>query len=375
MNDLVALFFSSKDGIAEEDRKPKANQNSHSNSTSMKCAAALLTASLLASGALGIYPPPANIDYDDDTGDLVTIQSSKQEGLSDVDVAAVNSPKGYALKDFSDTKKDTGSSSEDSKKHGADTSLGSPFYPFYLSISMIFVSEIGDKTFLIAAIMAMRYPRMVVFSAASSALIIMTILSGAIGHVLPQILSPKLTRSAAAVLFLVFGYKLLREGLSVEKGQGVEEELVEVEEEIAAIELHELSSDMEKGGSSRGAGAGNGSSSTSEASEKQNLDWKARAKNLVYYVSSPVWFQTFSMTFLGEWGDRSQITTVAMAAGADWKMVMLGGSVGHAICTLMAVLVGQYISTKISLRAILLGGSVAFFIFSGLYGYTAIYDE
>ena len=97
-----------------------------------------------------------------------------------------------------------------------------------------------------------------------------------------------------------------------------------------------------------------------------------QGKEFSLLVSSPVWFQTFSMTFLGEWGDRSWITTVVMAAGADWEMVMLGGSVGHAICTLMAVLVGQYISTKISLRAILLGGSVAFFIFSDLYGYTAI---
>ena len=341
----------------------------------MKCSPALLTASLLLSGALAVYPPPANIDYSDDSGDLVTIQNNKPdavggvESATNVDLTGANSPKGYALKEFDDSKKDKSTDSKKTVKNEKNdttdnNSLTSPFYSFYLSISMIIVSEIGDKTFLIAAIMAMRYPRMVVFSAASSALIIMTILSGAIGHVLPQVLSPTLTRAAAAVLFLVFGFNLLREGLTVEKGQGVEEELAEVEEEIAAVELYEISSNIEKGEASNG---------TADSAEKQ-LHWKSKMKNLAFYVSSPVWFQTFSMTFLGEWGDRSQITTIAMAAGADWEMIILGGCIGHAICTLIAVLVGQYVSTKISLRTILLGGSFAFFIFSGLYGYAAIYE-
>lgn len=338
----------------------------------MKCSSALLAASLLLSGAIAIYPPPANIDYSDDTGDLVTIQNSKPgavggvESATNIDLTGTNSAKGYALKEFDDSKKDKSAGSKNTGKNESSdsNSLTSPFYSFYLSISMIVVSEIGDKTFLIAAIMAMRYPRMVVFSAASSALIVMTILSGAIGHVLPQLLSPKLTRAAAAVLFLVFGVNLLREGLSVEKNQGVEEELAEVEEEIAAVELYELSSNIEKGE------AGDGTTAATE----QPVEWKAKLKNLAFYISSPVWFQTFSMTFLGEWGDRSQITTIAMAAGADWEMIILGGCVGHAICTLIAVLVGQYVSTKISLRTILLGGSFAFFIFSGLYGYAAVYE-
>ncbi len=46
------------------------------------------------------------------------------------------------------------------------------------SFSMIILSELGDKTFLFAAIMAMKYPRMAVFSGAATALGLMTILSG-----------------------------------------------------------------------------------------------------------------------------------------------------------------------------------------------------
>lgn len=49
---------------------------------------------------------------------------------------------------------------------------------FLASLSVILVSEVGDKTFFIAAIMAMRHPRLVVFAGAIGALGLMTVLSG-----------------------------------------------------------------------------------------------------------------------------------------------------------------------------------------------------
>lgn len=307
----------------------------------------VLSTCLLLTGVLAIYPPPDSIkNIDSSDSSLVTIQND----LGDFQSKNGDSiAQGYAVKEG----KSSSLKGDDEKN---DDSL-SGIYSLYLSISMIIVSEIGDKTFLIAAIMSMRHPRMVVLSAAASALVLMTILSGLIGHVLPTLLSPKLTRTAAAILFFVFGINLFREGLSVDKNAGVEEELQEVEEEIAAVELNELSNDL-------------------EANEKKNeeSDFKSKLKNIVSYISSPVWFQTFSMTFLGEWGDRSQITTIAMAAGSDWFMVILGGSLGHFLCTALAVVAGQFVSTKISLRTILFGGSIAFFIFSGLYGYSALYE-
>lgn len=51
-------------------------------------------------------------------------------------------------------------------------------HAFVASLSVIVVSELGDKTFFIAAIMAMKYPRLTVFIGAIGALALMTILSG-----------------------------------------------------------------------------------------------------------------------------------------------------------------------------------------------------
>lgn len=59
---------------------------------------------------------------------------------------------------------------------------------FVASLSVILVSEIGDKTFFIAAIMAMRHPRITVFGGAISALALMTILSGRSETILTKVI-------------------------------------------------------------------------------------------------------------------------------------------------------------------------------------------
>ena len=53
---------------------------------------------------------------------------------------------------------------------------------FASSFLMILTAEIADKTFFIACIMAMRYNRLIVFSGAWGALVLMTFLSCALGH-------------------------------------------------------------------------------------------------------------------------------------------------------------------------------------------------
>lgn len=63
---------------------------------------------------------------------------------------------------------------------------------------------------------------------------------------------------------------------------------------------------------------------------------------------SPIWVQCFTLTFLAEWGDRSQIATIALAAAKDPYGVTLGGIVGHGLCTALAVAGGRLMATRIS---------------------------
>ena len=70
------------------------------------------------------------------------------------------------------------------------------------------------------------------------------------------------------------------------------------------------------------------------------------------------------MTFLAEWGDRSQLTTIILGAREDPAGVIVGGILGHAMCTGLAVIGGRLIATKISVKTVTIIGGVVFLIFA-----------
>ena len=103
-------------------------------------------------------------------------------------------------------------------------------HAFVASISVIIVSELGDKTFFIAAIMAMRHPRLTVFSGAIAALGLMTVLSVFLGYA-TTVIPRKYTFYISTALFAIFGLKMLKEGYDMDADEG-QEELEEVQAEL-----------------------------------------------------------------------------------------------------------------------------------------------
>jgi hypothetical protein len=90
---------------------------------------------------------------------------------------------------------------------------GPGFYGGFVSgIGMIIATEIGDKTFFIAAIMAMQYSRTVVFGGAISALAVMTVLSAALGFALPNVLPRQYTHYLGAVSMLMIIHLVHKQG-------------------------------------------------------------------------------------------------------------------------------------------------------------------
>lgn len=249
-----------------------------------------------------------------------------------------------------------------------------PLHSLFLAFTMILVSEIGDKTFLVACLMAMRHDRLLVFSAAYGALVAMTVLSAVLGHAVPTLIPKWLTNFLASGLFLVFGIKMLLEARNIDPNEGVSEEMKEVEQELEEKEHEALRRSRRRssvspyilesgrGGIRKGRSDGRlpspPDSPISESSSRSGSPSRrptlqsiaAGVNNLFSLLLSPAWVQTFVMTFLGEWGDRSQIATIAMAAGSDYWWVTAGALGGHAICTGVAVLGGKAIAGKVSLR-------------------------
>jgi len=246
---------------------------------------------------------------------------------------------------------DSASNSVDSAVNGAVVSKGF-LDAFFSSFGLILVSEIGDETFIIAALMAMQHPRMTVFAGAFGALVIMTVLSTGLGIVLPSLISRQTVRKFAFVLYTAFGLRLLWIAYKTDSKEGVEEEIKDVEAQLG--ERQNLRKLKQRIGDSPGG-------DDEDANEKlKRFGVKPALKSMFENVLDPVFLEALILTFLAEWGDRSQLATIALATHYNAVGVTIGGILGHCICTAGAVTGGKMLAMKISPRPVALFGGITF---------------
>jgi Ca2+/H+ antiporter, TMEM165/GDT1 family len=197
------------------------------------------------------------------------------------------------------------------------------FTAFTAGLTLITAAELGDKTFFISLCLAMRYPRRWVFIGAMAALVAMTVISVVMGQVL-SLLPAQVTRMGVIGLFIFFGIKLLFDAYKMPPTQGVTCESDAEQEAIAAVN-----------------------------------DVNLRQSSIFGILS-----KTAVMTFLAEWGDRTQIATASLAAKYDAIGVTVGAIIGHAICAVIAVVGGQFIAGRLSERLVTAVGGLLFLIFA-----------
>lgn len=220
-------------------------------------------------------------------------------------------------------------------------------HAFIASVSVIIVSELGDKTFFIAAIMAMRHPRLTVFVGAITALGLMTILSVVFGWA-ATIIPRAYTYYISTALFAIFGLKMLKEGYYMSANEA-QEEFEEVQSDLRKRE-----DEYEK----------EASASLVQDPESGVIRKSVKPAKTILSLISRIFIQAFTLTFLAEWGDRSQLTTMILATREDVIGVTVGGILGHALCTGLAVVGGRFIAQKISVRTVTLIGGVVFLLFA-----------
>ena len=184
---------------------------------------------------------------------------------------------------------------------------------------LIFFSEIGDKTFFIAVLLSLQQPRSTVFAGTFGALATMSVISVAIGRLLheadellPFTSDVPWDDYAAVALLLFFGVRTLQDA-SVPKA---EEEQEGAKEAVAELSF---------------------------------ADGRALAA-----VAS-----TFALVFAAEWGDKSFLATIALAAASDPLGVTAGAVVGHATATALAVAGGSLLSDYVNEKVVAyVGGSL-----------------
>merc|ERR1719310_587301 len=203
---------------------------------------------------------------------------------------------------------------------------------FSSSFFMILATELGDETFIIAAVMAMRHPKLTVLGGALSALYFMTVLSAVLGVVLPNLISERTVHNCATVLYTFFGCRLMYIGAKGEE-EDMDEEYEETESKLKDVETKKA---------------------------------KSAIRRALANVCTPIFLEAGILTFLAEWGDRSQIATITLAAHLNPVGVIFGAIVGHTICTSLAVFGGEWLGKRISSRVVAFGGGVLFLLFAVL---------
>ncbi len=168
------------------------------------------------------------------------------------------------------------------------------------TFALLFLAEMGDKTQLMAMTLAHRYRVLPVVIGSFGAFLLLNLLAVAVGEGVARLVPRNLVLIAAGVLFLVFAYLSWR----------VEDD------EDAATDRHT--------GSGRAIAA------------------------------------SFTLIFVAELGDKTQLAMIAMAAesGSLWS-VLLGGTAALWSVTLLAVVFGSRVlrrfpKTKVQKAAALL---------------------
>ena len=181
---------------------------------------------------------------------------------------------------------------------------------FGSSLTAITLAELGDKTFFMALILAVRHRARWVFIGAFGALTAVTLISLGLGYGLRELLPQAVVPWLAAVLFLVFGLKLLLDA------QG-----------MAADSARE------------------------EAAEAEEVVNAAETRHALTTAWAVIW-ESFALVFVAELGDRTQFTTISLATVPAFTFagLLAGTLLGHALVTWLAVGASKWIGPRVDER-------------------------
>jgi len=80
----------------------------------------------------------------------------------------------------------------------------------------------------------------------------------------------------------------------------------------------------------------------------------------------------FSMIFLSEWGDKTQIASALFATEYDPRMVFLGVMIALFALTVMAIFLGRYLSQRIDRKAITRAAGIVFLLIGLSFLFSAV---
>jgi putative Ca2+/H+ antiporter (TMEM165/GDT1 family) len=177
---------------------------------------------------------------------------------------------------------------------------------------VIFLLELPDKTALATVMLATRHRAVPVFSGVAAAFFVQSLVAVIAGSLL-SLLPREPVRIGAGVLFIVMAALVARRSLAEERRA----------EEIAVA--------------------------------RQEARWHR------------AFLTAFSVIFVAEWGDLSQLATAALQARyKDWLTVFSAATIALWTVTALAVMVGNRLGTLVPERPLQLGAAAVMVVIGGL---------
>ncbi|WP_067468148.1 TMEM165/GDT1 family protein [Nocardia amamiensis] len=175
-----------------------------------------------------------------------------------------------------------------------------------LSIGIVFLAELGDKSQLMALTFALRYRWWVVLGGIATATAAVHLISVGVGYFLGTALPTRAIALVAAVTFLAVGLWTLREHFGPADGQ---------------------------------------------------------PEPKTPKTASAPFFVVLSAFLLAELGDRTMFATAALATDFDWAGVWLGSTIGMVAADALAIAVGMLVGKHLPEHAIGIGSGLLFLYF------------
>ena len=243
---------------------------------------------------------------------------------------------------------------------------------FSESLTTLTLSGFGDKSFFVTTVASISFNNWTVAIASFFALSIMGLISVFLGVEATKFIPAVAINLISVSLFLLMGIKMMLEGLEMnenKKEDSLEESIDndsngccdEKEKIINEKKAHFIIENDEIYNSDINIEENEAIINIGDFKPKlefPNNSYNPIINNFIYEFS-----QIFMVVFLGELGDRSQISTMYMTNQTTICNVVSSVIVSNIILSALSVMFGQFISQKLSMKSIYIytGGSFVLF--------------
>ena len=228
------------------------------------------------------------------------------------------------------------------------------------SFSFVFVTDLTDKSVFLIILLSQKIPTLILFIISLFSVLFMNYLSILVGCYITKLISLVYLEIIACILFITFGILSIIE--SQKKENQVKDLMEKTKKELNYSENDDyqlMSEDIETN-----------YESNSELKYPSTLRTNSNISNINVInennnneINTGLIIAIIIMLCLSDFGDKSQITVMTMAAIYDFYGILIGSTLALMGTVTIAILFGTWICDKISTKLLFLIGGILFLIF------------